>query len=224
MNIPARGVARFVKLFVAWVIIVNSSLGALKWETQQIQQTANADDRKAVANFRFTNAGSVPVTITSVKSTCGCTAAKLDKRTFGPGQGGEIKAIFTFEGRVGLHEKTIEVMTDDPSANPVSLVLRVTIQESLTCSSRLLLWRLGETMGEKTVTVSPIQPNKIVSMETNPAMPLDIKVKAEPTDAGKYKLLITPTSDSKTINVAIDCVATFANGTKHPFKIFALVR
>ncbi|MBI5153926.1 DUF1573 domain-containing protein [Candidatus Poribacteria bacterium] len=67
--------------------------------------------------FPFVNNSDKTITISQVKTSCGCTAAALDKKVFAPGEGDKIKVTFKTQGRGGHQGKTITVMTDDP-ANP----------------------------------------------------------------------------------------------------------
>jgi len=220
--------AKFLKpvagAFAAGLFVLNFAQGALLWETRQIQLSANSEDKQAIGVFRFTNDGDKPLTITSVKPSCGCTTAEIDQRTFAPKESGAIKATFAFEGRTGLQEKIIAVTTDESPDQPVSLVLRVTIHEPLACSSRLLLWKASDGLGEKTVIVSPADGRKIASIEAVAEAPSAMSVKIRPAEGDNYQLIVRPATASKTINVAIACVATFSDGTSYSFKIFGLVR
>ena len=83
------------------------------------------DDRPVDWRFPFVNKASVPVTITDVSTTCGCTTTSLAKKTYEPGESGEIVATFNPLNRQGLEKKTIAVKTDDPEAKPINLELNV---------------------------------------------------------------------------------------------------
>jgi hypothetical protein len=58
--------------------------------------------------FTFTNAGSVPLVITSVQASCGCTVAKFSKDPITPGSAGFVKATYN-AAKVGVFTKTISV-------------------------------------------------------------------------------------------------------------------
>ncbi|MFZ4763511.1 MAG: DUF1573 domain-containing protein [Roseimicrobium sp.] len=47
------------------------------------------------ATFAFTNSGTEPVSIRSVRTSCGCTVADASTKTYAPGEGGQIKVTFT---------------------------------------------------------------------------------------------------------------------------------
>ncbi len=57
-----------------------------------------------VRRFAFTNAGPDPLTITDVRSSCGCLAPRLAKRVYGPGERGELAVeVNTLSQPVGPH-------------------------------------------------------------------------------------------------------------------------
>jgi hypothetical protein len=222
--IRAKNILFGAALGVTSAFPLRPCFGALTWENQRVEQTLSSDAKRAIGLFRFKNDGELPVEIVSVKPTCGCTTAELERKTYAPGESGEIKAIFTFDGRVGFQEKLIAVVTNDAPTKPLMLELKVNIQEPLTCTSHLLLWRIGDATTEKKVVISPILAKKIVSLEAVADKPNDVILGVTRTDGGKFDLSIRPSSTTVEMNVAISCSAKFESGEIHPFKIFALVR
>jgi len=63
--------------------------------------------------FPFKNVSGKTITVSSVKATCGCTAADLQKKVFAPGEGDVIKGTFNSKGRTGSQHKAITVTTDE---------------------------------------------------------------------------------------------------------------
>ena len=82
---------------IEWIDSVNRDFGKI-YEGQKLQVT-----------FRFRNTGSKPLVIAKVQPSCGCTVAEQPEEPVGPGQTGEIKAIFNSEDRVGMNHKTLFV-------------------------------------------------------------------------------------------------------------------
>src|SRR5687767_13556625 len=104
----------------------------LKWE-KTVQQFQRVPDDKAVeARYAFRNTGATPLTIKSLRSSCGCTTAKLDKKTYTPGEQGEVVLRFTFGDRRGKYLKGVTVTTDEKGVEPVVLKLYVDIHDPLT--------------------------------------------------------------------------------------------
>ena len=50
---------------------------------------------KNMCEFKFTNTGQTPLIITDVRSTCGCTVFKLDKREYTPNESGTIRPTYS---------------------------------------------------------------------------------------------------------------------------------
>ena len=73
--------------------------------------------------FKFTNAGSEPLQITRVSTSCGCTAALLSKKEIFPGGGGEIRATFKTKRFEGVQETTITVHSNDPDDPEIDLTI-----------------------------------------------------------------------------------------------------
>ena len=63
-------------------------------------------------NFIFTNSGKFPLLLHSVKPSCGCTVADYPKYPVAEGKTDTIKGSFNSEGRLGSHEKHIEVVSN----------------------------------------------------------------------------------------------------------------
>lgn len=212
-------------LSVAVVFFPQLCFAGLTWETQQVNLTVKSAEKTATAVFRFTNSGTTPVTITSAKADCGCTTAELAKQTYAPGEKGEIKAVFVFENRVGLQQKMIEVITDEPAGKPAQLFMVTNILEPMTCTPRLLLWNVGGDSAEKAAVISPNDANRITSIEIKAASSSEASARLEVVEAGKkYRVVVTPSSTVKPAQVTIPCVVNFSDGTNQPVSIFALIR
>ena len=90
-----------------------SALAGLTWNTTEVHLEAASTDKTATGVFPFTNKTANSITITETKSSCGCTTAKLEKKTYAPNESGEIVALFDLGNRVSQQQKTIKVFTDD---------------------------------------------------------------------------------------------------------------
>jgi hypothetical protein len=214
-----------IGIFCGLLALPNFSAAALTWEAQQIDLTAKVSDKVATAVFHFTNAGQTPITITSVKPDCGCTTAELEKKTYAPGERGEIKTVFEFQSRVGQQGHLIQVTTDEAPTAPIALVLHVNILEPMTCSPRLLLWSIGGENSEKTATISANPGNRITSVEIKSTVPDEATTRIETVEAGKkYQVVAQPKSVAKAGQVNISCLVSFADGTTNTVSIFTMVR
>ena len=82
--------------------------------------------------FVLRNAGTQPVHLLNVRTSCGCTTAALATNVLAPGQTTDLLASLSLLGRRGQQRKTIYVESDDPYAGNLRLELvgavRVTIE------------------------------------------------------------------------------------------------
>ena len=64
--------------------------------------------------FTFKNNGDAPLTISEVKTSCGCTAALLSKKELAPGEEGELKVELNTANRSGRMSRNITIISNDP--------------------------------------------------------------------------------------------------------------
>src|ERR1700760_2185150 len=146
---------RLLPLFV--LLLLSAGLHAhaqLKWD-QRIQEFHRVpDDKEIWAHYTFHNLTANPVTIKSLRSSCGCTTAHLDKKTYAPGESGEVLLHFIFGDRKGFYRKTVTVTTDDKDAQPEVINLLITINDPVTIAPALVFWRTGEANTAKDVQLT----------------------------------------------------------------------
>ncbi len=91
--------ASFILLLL--ILCQSSAWAALKWERLRADLSPVLNEKSVETEFAFVNEGQVPVTIESIKSSCGCTSAVTGKKTYAPGEKGEVRARFTIGQRRG---------------------------------------------------------------------------------------------------------------------------
>lgn len=74
------------------------------------------DDKSVDTVFRFTNTGKGTLEIIQAAGSCGCTVPALTKRTYAPGESGEIKVAFNPHNRRDKQHTQVTVTTNDPAA------------------------------------------------------------------------------------------------------------
>lgn len=202
---------------LSWILlgllVVSPVCAELTWDTSEIKVKAGLDDEQTTAVYRFTNTGDAPVTISNVRTTCGCTTAGLEKRTYAPGESGEIKAVFDHGERVGQQHKTITVTTDEqvppppgsavtfPEPRTYDLQLNVNIPDIVRVKPILLRWRKDDTPQAKTlrVEIDPEYQVKVTGVEirqntaTQEVAPDNFDV-GQPVEVGPgiYEITVTP--------------------------------
>lgn len=90
--------------------------------------TVVEENGPVVHEFLFTNAGTKPLQVLTVKPSCGCTTPGWTKEPIMPGKTGTIKAQFDPKGRPGYFSKSLTVTTDYDN-QPVILQIKGTVTQ-----------------------------------------------------------------------------------------------
>ena len=72
--------------------------------------------------FKFKNTGKTPLIISNATATCGCTVPEYPTKPIKPGDGGVIKVVFNSQGKVGMQDKVVSIISN---ANPYLATLHV---------------------------------------------------------------------------------------------------
>ncbi|HEU5125613.1 MAG TPA: DUF1573 domain-containing protein [Verrucomicrobiae bacterium] len=86
----------------------------LKWDAEIKEVSVTNGTPHAEFTFSLTNVSSEDVIITGVRTSCGCTVAKLPEQPWklGPGTNGEIHVTMNLANKFGLVTKTVTVSSD----------------------------------------------------------------------------------------------------------------
>jgi len=185
-----------IRLLPLFFIGVSLAYGELVWENPAQEFQRRPEDKELAVNFAFKNAGTQPVTITKINSSCGCTTAELPKKTCQPGEGGNLTAKFTFGGRRGAQSKSIAVTTDDQKTVQLSFQCLI-LDDPVALMPPLVGWRVGEAAEAKPVDVT-IAPNPRVNItavaSTNPRIAASLST-VRPGE--KYSVSIKPADTTR---------------------------
>ena len=72
----------------------------------------NEADGRVTTIFEFTNEGMVPLVLTNVRASCGCTTPKWTHEPIEPGQKGNITVTYNPNGRPGRFQKTVTITSN----------------------------------------------------------------------------------------------------------------
>lgn len=144
---------------ISLLLIAHVSFAELVFEEEVIEWDAPVGALEMSADFKFTNKGNLPVTITAISTKCDCTVADLEKKTYAPGESGLIHGLFTLGDREGRHRKVILVATDVPNAAPIDLAMVANITPLFDVSPRMLFWRKGDSLESKIIQVRLADPD-----------------------------------------------------------------
>ena len=62
--------------------------------------------------FEFSNEGDLPLIISNIITTCGCTAPTWPKEPVNPGEKGKIKIVFDSKGKIGKQNKVVTIISN----------------------------------------------------------------------------------------------------------------
>jgi hypothetical protein len=196
----------------------------LKWDHDVQEFHRVPEDKEIYAHYAFHNTTTAPVTIKGLKSSCGCTTAHLEKKTYAPGESGEVDIHFVFGDRKGYYRKTVTVTTDDKTAEPVVLVLRITIHDPVTIAPALVYWKTGEPATAKSVqfTTEPAERVHIKSVtSSNPRL----TAKLEATNPGEaYAITVQPADTTQKESAEISVQTDFPADAPRIYTIHARIK
>ena len=132
-----------------------------------------AQGDKVTYTFRFKNAGDQLLEISSVSSSCGCTAALLSSKRIAPGEMGEIKATFDSSRFRGQVTKTITLNNNSPQHPQVQFKLKGIVTELLSLSTNRISWSwsAADQTGRSQVFIKNQSQQKIVLQEATSTSP-----------------------------------------------------
>lgn len=92
-----------------------SPTSGLHWDAKAKTSKAEVGDRQAKFQFQLANESEKPITVRDVRTSCGCTVAKLPSKPWvlEPGESGEIEVTVNLLGRVGTVMKSVWVYTSE---------------------------------------------------------------------------------------------------------------
>jgi cytochrome c553 len=115
----------------AFYLLLGTALGLgqpLVWDAVSKSYSAKPGETNALFRFSVTNASSTEITINSVRTSCGCTVAKLPVLPWrlAPGTKGDIEVDLDLRGKRGTLTKTVSV---DSTAGFAVLMVAANIPE-----------------------------------------------------------------------------------------------
>lgn len=208
--------------FLTLLAAATPAWAQLKWDKPWQEFQRSPEDKSIEVQFTFKNAGASKVAIKNVKSSCGCTTAKLSKNEFAPGEGGDLNAKFTFGDRKGAQRKMITVTMDDGTKQELNFVVR--IQEAVTLEPALVLWRIGQP-GEVQKVLVNIEAGKKVPVKSVTSSNPRIEAKLETVKAGEqYAVVIKPVDTANKEKAEITVQTDWPTDAPRAYTIHARVK
>jgi hypothetical protein len=145
--------------------------------------------------FRLKNAGTAPLTIGAVQTSCGCTAARPTKSQLLPGEDAAIAVSFDTHADHGPATRTITVFTNDPAHQQLQLTMRGDVKVQVEANPSLVIFeriKRGTEQSRK-VTLIDEMPDRTFKVGAITHANSNIKVTSEPISGPKPGALLTIT-------------------------------
>ena len=170
----------------------------LTWQQTKHHVKLKPGQQNISVDFEYENTSDQTIEVTEIRSSCGCTVAKLDDRTLEPGESGKLTVDFNATGRRGHQLKRIIVRTTDPNRPVTTLVLDATIPEVLRVRPAFVHWTADKPTQTRQVRIEVVAPYELESLTFNdPPQALQINTK---TLEGKPIHLVELTPTGKPAN------------------------
>lgn len=114
--------------------------------------------------FRLLNQGTEPLSITEVKTTCGCTVATSSPDTIAPGQAGALHVTLDTLRLSGRTTKTVTIQSNDPAVPTAGVTMTGTVftEVGLEPSAIFLGHLRAGTVARFEVAIGPGRPDLAV--------------------------------------------------------------
>lgn len=111
---------------------VNNSASATRGENADLPEMTFTEEvfdfgkitqgEKVSHAFTFKNTGKKNLIVSGASGSCGCTVPEWPKEPIKPGGQGSINVVFSSEGKSGMQEKTVTIVTN---CEPATRVIRI---------------------------------------------------------------------------------------------------
>jgi hypothetical protein len=110
---------------------IKTDLPEIKFEEETFDFGRITQGEKVEHAFTFTNTGKSNLIVSGASGSCGCTVPEWPREPVKPGQGGKINVVFNSEGKSGLQEKTVTIVTNsEPATRVVRIKADVVVAET----------------------------------------------------------------------------------------------
>ncbi len=181
-----------------FLLAPGTALAKFEFESTVVDVQAEFGSEQVTALFRFTN-GNTPGTVRTIETSCGCLYASANKKTYAPGESGEVKAVFNIKGMSGSVERSVSFVSGDRGEPPVRLAVRVHIPLLIEIEPKMLTWAIGERATPKRARITmkgdePIQIKSLSSSRRN------VTATLHPVEPGRvYEIEVTPETTGDTL-------------------------
>jgi hypothetical protein len=180
------------------------------------------DDGHLDAHFKFKNTGPGTVKIKRVKTSCGCTSAKLEKESYAPGESGDIAVKFVFGLRRGPQRKIISITSEDK--REWRLDLRCWIGEPIRMAPSLVYWKTGEAPEAKVIKIAVPEGQSIRVRGVSSPDP-KFSARLETVKAGEtYLVHVKPASTAEKAGAELSIETDYPPEAPRTYRAFVRIK
>lgn len=109
----------FIFLLISSLFSISLAVAqpSIKVEEETHEFGEIVEGKLASHEFQISNTGNQPLIISNVQASCGCTSPHWTKEPIMPGKTGVIKATYNSNGRPGVFQKTLTVVSNAGNGN-----------------------------------------------------------------------------------------------------------
>lgn len=204
-------------LVTIFIIIANIANATLKFESYIYEKQITDDANFIEFLFKFKNISGQSINILDIDADCGCINISSDQKTIMKDKHGTITGTMSIEGKSGLVEKKITVMTDTLVNNKINLNIKVYIIPVLSLNKRFLFWRIGETIKSQQITAN-LKNTTYKYQDINYDKKV-VSVNIEHISPTQLRLEIVPLSTAKPTKTQVNIALIGKNGNEKKYLI-----
>ncbi|MDA1141955.1 MAG: DUF1573 domain-containing protein [Planctomycetota bacterium] len=202
---------------------IRDAASQIQFQKRQIEFWPSYQEGSVIGRFVFANIGDYAVTIKKLETTCNCTTTRLARKTYQPGEIGEIVATVDFENGQGLMLRPVLVHTDDPMRQKISLSIKAQVPLLAEIKPMAVFWKRGEKPIPKSILVNfvPAAPIHLLEVQTKTSA---VTTRIKTIEEGrKYEVLIVPTATDAKFQASLDLVTDFSFEERNKVRVYAFV-
>lgn len=135
-----------------------------------------SDERDVETKFKFSNNGTADLEIVDLKGSCGCTVPQLAKKTYKPGESGEITVRYNPHNRRGKQQTNVTVTTNVPDKTSLTLSVQSEVKPTVMTDPQVA--SVGQVERGKSGTATLTITSRKLDLELTQITPNDAKVNA----------------------------------------------
>jgi len=193
---------------------------------------------KSKATYKIKNTGAADLIIYDVRPTCGCTVANLSSKKIAPGEMATLDAVYDSHNASGIVHRFINVRTNDPANQNISLGLSANVTPVPAPDLALSTWNSmnlqippgGSTdisvtvsnPGQEELTISQVITSQGASVKLGDTQVAsgqqgNVDIKLKPGETRKMEIKVSPQIKSGNFQ---EVVTIRSNAKRHPYATF----